>query len=474
MPTDGTESPATEAAAVAKSSPAPLAGSPAPSRVGFLPVPLEQILVRALAGIPVYLQTAQDDEHRFTLYSAEERKFTEFHRRRLQEAGVRLIYLPMEHHTRFREQMETELEAITSDPSVAIQVKTALVYKTSLALIDEVLAEGMEGKMPRLASVAKSVSELVVRQAQSFAHLFATAQHDFYTATHMVNVGTWMTSLAFAMGTSDPGELEGVCTAGMLHDVGKQCVPTGLLNKAQSLANCEWALMRTHPSAGAEHMRRQNVTSEVILRVMEEHHERLDGTGYPRQLKADQIHPVSRVCAVVDSFEAMTSARPYRNHIRSIAESIKILQSESPAKYDATAVETWVRMLQKTSETGMLKEGIDGDPAIGRRSQARFNINCPLTLRELTPCGDAWMEGPPLAGQARNISLGGIGIMLDRSLKMGAYIRVRLLGKGTLKDRVCEGLVLWCRQVEDGALQIGVRFCKPGDQETAARGVAAN
>jgi HD-GYP domain-containing protein (c-di-GMP phosphodiesterase class II) len=448
-------------------------GSPAPARAGYLPVPLDQVLVRALRGMPVYLQTAQEEEERFTLYCAAETRFTEFNRNRLKEAGVRFIYLPMEAHSRFQVQVEKELTDIAADSTVVMQRKSVLVYQTSLALIDAVLAEGMGDKLPRIASISKSVATVAV-QSQSFAHLFATAQHDFYTATHMVNVGTWMTSLAFALGETDPGRLETICTAGMLHDVGKQAVPSTLLNKSERLSDCEMEKLRTHPTAGTDQLRGQNITDEVILRVTEEHHERPDGSGYPKNLKGDRIHPVSLICAVVDSFEAMTAARPYRNRVRSIAEAMKTLQSECPDKYDQKVVDTWISMLKNASESGILRDSIVEDQTVGRRKYSRFAINCPIVLRELTSCGDTWIEGVPTAGKARNISKTGIGILLDKELKLGTYVRVGLKGKGTLKDRMCEGLVLRCRQFEDGAIDIGIRFCKPGDQEAAARSVSNN
>jgi hypothetical protein len=176
----------------------------------------------------------------------------------------------------------------------------------------------------------------------------------------------------------------------------------------------------------------------------------------------------------VDSFEAMTAARPYRNRVRSFAEAIKILQAECPAKYDQKVVDTWVGLLKNASDSGVLRDSIVDNQTIGRRKHSRFAINCPIVLRELTPCGDAWVEGTPVAGKARNISRTGIGLLLDKELKPGTYARVQLKGKGTLKDRTCEGLVLRCRQCEDGSIDIGIRFCKPGEQEAAARAVTNN
>lgn len=443
----------------------------AAARAGYLPIPLDQVLVRALAGMPVYLATGNEGANRFTLYCAQNARFTEFHKRRLQEAAVRFIYLPIDCHARFRRQVEKELITIVTDPAVAAGSRAALVYQTSLELIDDLLAEQDLGKnMPRVQHVARAVSTMVINQPKAFSHLYATAQHDFYTATHMVNVGTWITSLALAMGITDPAELESACTGGMVHDVGKMFVPEEILNKTERLSDEEWAVLRSHSARGHEHLRSQGVSSDIVLRITLEHHERMDGTGYPSGLKGDQMHPLSRICAVVDSFDAMTACRPFKNRVKTIAEALAILQSEAPAKYDPKVVEAWAGLLKKASQDGAFRESIDPAAAsVGRRRHTRHCIDCPAQLRLLTGSpGGAWTEGPPQAAKAHNISREGVGLLAKQPLSIGQYVRAVLKGKGTLQDRTLEGQIVRARAHSDGWHELGVRFCKPGEQEKSA------
>src|SRR6185503_9980934 len=96
---------------------------------------------------------------------------------------------------------EKALESIALDPAINTANKSQVIYDCSVDVVDDVLTEhGVSKNIPRLQRVARSVTSLVMKDDKAFAHLFATAQHDFYTATHMVNVGTWMTALACAMG----------------------------------------------------------------------------------------------------------------------------------------------------------------------------------------------------------------------------------------------------------------------------------
>jgi HD-GYP domain-containing protein (c-di-GMP phosphodiesterase class II) len=449
---------------------------PAAARAGFLPLPLDQVLVKALAGIPVHLGTACDAD-RFPLYCSAAARFTEFHRRRLKDAGVRFIYIPMNYQGRFQEQVEKELIAIAADPAVAISTKSTLVYETSIELIDQVLSEqGVARCLPRLDRVARAVSTLVVNDGRAFPHLFATAQHDFYTATHMVNVGTWMTALAFAMGVTDEAELNALCTAGMLHDVGKVYVPEHVLNKAGALSEADWLLLRAHPVRGAEHLRSQGVVSDIILRVTLEHHERMDGTGYPRGLRGDQLHPLSKICAVVDSFDAMTACRPFKNRVKTIAEAVTILQAEAPHKYDPAVVAAWVDLLKGAAAAGKINEPVVAPPPppgaapapVGRRAHERYGINCPAVLHPLLRRGDAWEEGPAVTAKAHNISRGGVGLLAQTAVKPGQFVRLLLRGKGTLDNRTLEGMAVRCRPFQDGWHDLGIKFCAPAAEEQAA------
>jgi HD-GYP domain-containing protein (c-di-GMP phosphodiesterase class II) len=445
------------------------------ARSGYLPVPLDQLLANSLAGIPVYLHTGIDASKNFALYCGQSRQFTAEHQARLLTAGVRFIYIPMEMQRTYRQQLEQELASVVDDPSMALSAKSSLVYETSVELINELLSDGeLEGKLPRLETVARSISTLVVRETGAFSHLFATAQHDFYTATHMVNVGTWMTALAFALGITDTAELSRICSAGMVHDAGKMFIAEGLLNKQGRLGEDEWRKLREHPERGWNYLRKNGITDELLLRVTMEHHERINGSGYPQGLGGAQIHRASQICAVVDSFDAMTACRPFRNRVKTIAEAVCILHDEAGTHYDREVVDAWIGLLKKASGEGMIHEPIDeAQKQLGRRKYQRYGVDCVIKTYPLTRSNDGWVEGMLADGRAHNISQGGVGILIDRDLGLNTYVRVYVKGSGTLENRVIEGKVVRCRPYQPGCFEVGVKACIAGEQEEASARVSA-
>lgn len=459
-------------------------GSVAPSasvRAGYLPLALEHLLFEGVANIPLYLRTAprqgHENESHFTLYCNEETRFTAQHRIRLREAGVRFIYIQMKHQMQFRRQIERQLEQAVGDPGVAISTKAELVYDTSVELMNEVLAEqGLGQKMPRLETVARAVTTLVINDGTAFSHLFAASQHDFYTATHLVNVGTWMVSLAYAMGIRGMEELNLVCLAGMLHDLGKLFVSEEVLNRKGKLSAEDWTQLRAHPALGGEHLAKYKHIPEEVLRVAREHHERIDGSGYPRGLRGEEALLLSRICAVVDSFDAMTAFRPFKERTLSFGRALQILREETPSKYDGAVMEAWVGLMREADSQGSVVPPLDESDekvAFGRRAHERFTIECPARMHPVYPSGNGWAEQQGMQVTAHSISRGGLGFLSRDLVQPTQYVRVYLMGQGSLANRVVEGQVVRCREYNDGWHEVGIRLVSLAEEVAAAEAGAA-
>ena len=131
-------------------------------------------------------------------------------------------------------------------------------------------------------------------------------------------------------------ELRVLARAGLMHDIGKLGIPEDVLGKHSPLDAAEWSLVRTHPELGLSLLDRAGRSSREVLAVLY-HHERLDGSGYPYGLVGDAIPIEARIVAVADTYDALTSDRPYRNAC-SDAEARRVLVEEAGARLDPRAV----------------------------------------------------------------------------------------------------------------------------------------
>ena len=141
--------------------------------------------------------------------------------------------------------------------------------------------------------------------------LSALRAHDPYTYRHSLRTVRLSLLLGRACGIAQP-ELRTISLGALVHDLGKIFIPGEVLHKEGSLNEEEWAAVRRHPTDGARLLLGVSPPTGVS-RVVAEHHERLDGRGYPAGLSGDEIDFNSRVVAVADAFDAMTSERPYRS-----------------------------------------------------------------------------------------------------------------------------------------------------------------
>lgn len=169
-------------------------------------------------------------------------------------------------------------------------------------------------------------------------------KRDPYTAGHQHRVAELSCAIARDMGIS--GErLEGLRVAGALHDLGKIYIPAEILSKPSILNDIEMGLIRSHPEVGYE------ILSSVsfpwpVADMVRQHHERLNGSGYPQGLKEDSILFEARILAVADVVEAMSSHRPYRESL-GIDQALNEIEKNSGLLYDTKVVETCVTIFRK-------------------------------------------------------------------------------------------------------------------------------
>lgn len=171
---------------------------------------------------------------------------------------------------------------------------------------------------------------------------------DSYTAGHQRRVANLAAAIGHELQLS-ADTLDGLFVVGSLHDIGKVAIPTEILVKPYPLSVHELGLVRTHCQVGADVL--SGVTFPwPVAEAVRQHHERLDGSGYPNRLKGDEILLEARIVAVADVVEAMVSHRPYRG-ARSMQEALQEIRAGSGKKFDPTVVAACERVIEQHDGT---------------------------------------------------------------------------------------------------------------------------
>jgi putative nucleotidyltransferase with HDIG domain len=178
---------------------------------------------------------------------------------------------------------------------------------------------------------------------------------DSYTSDHSERLARLATDTASELGCS-VDEIQAIHWAMQLHDIGKIGTPDEILQKAGPLSNEEWELIRKHPVIGADIIAPVKRLKDVAP-IIRAHHERYDGTGYPRKLKGDQIPLGARIVAVVDSYGAITDNRVYRK-ARTHEEAIVEIRRCMNSQFDPLVAKAFIKVVEKYQQEIKLKHSI--------------------------------------------------------------------------------------------------------------------
>jgi putative two-component system response regulator len=167
---------------------------------------------------------------------------------------------------------------------------------------------------------------------------------DPYTAGHQKRVGNLAQAIARELGL-DPDRVEGIRVGGVIHDIGKLSIPAEILSKPSRLSKFEFEMVKSHPQIGYDILADTDFAWPLAEMALQ-HHERMDGSGYPQGLKGEAIRLDARILAVADVIEAMASHRPYRAAL-GIEAALEEIEKNRGLLYDAEVVSACLRLFRE-------------------------------------------------------------------------------------------------------------------------------
>lgn len=225
-----------------------------------------------------------------------------------------------------------------------MQSSMGVLVETLLGMYDTLSVRTLE-MMRELETRAEVARQALVGVVGSVSK--ALEARDPYTAGHQQRVADIAVEIAGRMGL-DGDHIEGIRLGASIHDIGKLAVPVDLLTKPTRLNELEYALIQSHAQRGLDILKGVSFPW-AIAEIVCQHHERLDGSGYPAGLKGDEIALEARIVAVADVFEAMSAHRPYRAAL-GVALAVEELKKHRGSLYDAHAVDALLALLEEDEQ----------------------------------------------------------------------------------------------------------------------------
>jgi HD-GYP domain-containing protein (c-di-GMP phosphodiesterase class II) len=319
----------------------------APNRLaGFVPVQVRTLRSTKTDAADLFVQYEPQAEP--VLYCRagshpDEQQFAE-----LTEGGVENLYVRSDDFCNLSNDVLASLDSLLKQGDIrqtekfaALQIAVAVTVEQTLRLVDCSKFHALAKKVGNDLVTLFGEGDVLPRE------LFRMARHDFNTFTHVTNVASYCVMLAKKLDINDDTELQKIATAAMLHDLGKRFIPSRILTKTTKLTPEEREAVESHPTRGYVELCEKNEFDFGQLMMVYQHHERMDGTGYPVRAVEDEIHPWARMLAVVDVFDTLTAKRP-EGRPATAEQALDFLRQQAGTQFDREVVECWKSAMTKT------------------------------------------------------------------------------------------------------------------------------
>ncbi len=279
---------------------------------------------------------------------------------KLREKGLGSIYI------------QDGIDDIDVPEIISEQLRSSLTIK-----LNNSLKNLASGKTINMIEIRKSVNVLldnIISNRNTLIQLEDIRSYDDYLFMHSINVAIFAMMTGRSLGYSETDLVE-LGLGALLHDIGMIALNPAILNQTRSLNQLENEHVKSHAEIGFNILRSYREVSVQAAHIAYQHHERVDGQGYPRSLKAAQIHEYAKIVAVVDTFDAIISDRPFRSGY-TITDALKIVKKLSGSYFDARIVDAFASNVAMYP-MGSIVELNSGDLAVVVAVN-KYRSHCPI------------------------------------------------------------------------------------------------
>lgn len=259
----------------------------------------------------LFLRTDVNGHTRYILFCLAGEQFSPERQEELLSKNAQKLYIYTKDTDKYFKYQEENLKSIVDDKYKSSLEKSGALYQVATNITQELLDNPRSGKhIDRASTWINNTVNHILKNENAFSSLFEVTSHDYRTYTHSINMS--VIGLLFGKYLSlNPHELDCLGTGMLLHDIGKVVVPTKIINKTGRLTKEEFSEIKKHPKAGLDILELKSNVDSLSLKIVAQHHENYDGSGYPYGIGGSDIHLFGHISRIIDAYDTMTSNRPY-------------------------------------------------------------------------------------------------------------------------------------------------------------------
>lgn len=310
----------------------------------YFPIDPQTIRVDTVLTFGLLNEISEDE---FSLFHKAGKAYSEKSQAQIFEDEITSLFIKDSDKSRYYSYLESNFAKIINDPLLISGNKAKIIHELITIMTLTIYSSPTGSIINRYKEVINHISDYVLKEDDSVKLLIQLTTSSYQLHNHAVNVGIFGLGLTKEMLSDDPSHnIPEIALGLFLHDIGRFTVPKYFNQRNGPLSAEEWKIMKKHPDEGFKILTKFNVMSDEIKVIVLQHHERHNGSGYPSGLRGDEIHPYSKICAISDSFDALTSQRSYRS-AQSSFNALAIMQNEMKGDFDPDFFTRFVKLFSK-------------------------------------------------------------------------------------------------------------------------------
>lgn len=261
---------------------------------------------------------------------------------KLVNANVESLYIKFPSHREHHDFLQNKLKNFLESKDVTPEAKAVMLHDTADPIINSCFKT--PGSAELIAGAGKFAKSCIqyLNERGSMLELVKLSTACLDEHTHGLQTSAYSVALAKRAGYKDQNLLLALGLGALLHDIGKAKLPPQILHKPSDLDENEWQLMRQHPELGEQILDNKSIVPLLAKQIVKEHHERVNGKGYPRGLK--NLHPFSRIVGIAECFNSLTSNRVYAKAMPPF-EALKFMIQTMRHEFDQALLEKFIELL---------------------------------------------------------------------------------------------------------------------------------
>lgn len=246
-----------------------------------------------------------------------------------------------------RKKYKSYISVQLNDTDLGVRERATILKESTFSLIEEMFENpDLKTALDNAKQAVDDIISFMNSEDAAMSELLGLSSHDFYTYNHSLDVCIYSIGLGQVAGISSPEQLRQLGRGGFFHDIGKRYVPTDIITKKGSLTDEEWETMKLHPGFGLKILENFAETTDEVRACVYEHHENFLGNGYPQNLKGEDIHPLARIVAICDTYDALTTKRSY-NEPMSPTQALELMTNKISARFEPALLRAFNETLFK-------------------------------------------------------------------------------------------------------------------------------